>query len=801
MSTPKIDEEQIRRTLAVLLAPGQVTEIRAFKARDTTTQSTWRTPTVSGYYDDPDALVGGVRTIDAAGVCFVPNPVLPDLLARANNRLRWKVEKGEATTDDHVTRRLWMLVDVDATASHKLKITSTDDEHEAALTQARIIATDLFEEGWPRPILADSGNGAHLLYRVDLPNDDDARTLAARCLEALSFRFSTDVVDVDTSTFNAARIWKLYGTMVRKGDPRPGRPHRMARLVDVPDPVDVVPRGLLEDLAGSLPEAPKPEAKTPQATTTGATFDLADWIAAHLPDAKGPHAWDKGRKWILPVCPFNADHARGEAIVMQFTSGAIAAGCQHNSCTWKWDDLRDKFEPEARERREAWEARQQQGAPVDEEYLRREGWDGQEPPDDTPHPGETKAEPEKDREELERCAPTMAAAYGLAELDRDKERELVSIAVLPSWAGYDEGQKEVNAGHGIGETMNKLIGGGLCLPYMMLIGARHAGAGKTTFLCQILDGLALRTADLVRNGKPGPLTPVFLLSEMPAALLTWRTLGRWTGYDSRLFRAGKTWEELGIKKTDHTFGWQAAEEALAPAGHLAHARQFQRVTNNPPKRGVEMVEWLRRAVGVWREDLAREHDREVWPVVALDPIQRWRASDDSEIQAQSDLAEALGRVAREEKWICFATSDTNKDSATGREAKGKDTREIGTAAFRGSYELQHACDAAVYLKSLRVQGDLPDHVNTPKGSYLLAGLVKNWWGEDLPSPRAWAGFRWYRSTGRFYPYDPAELRETEGEVREAKKGKPKTTGAGEENKPKPDGGEGTAGGDLEGETW
>ena len=390
MSTPKIDEQQIRRTLEALLAPGQVTEVRAFDALKPGSRD-YRV-NVSGYYTDPDDLVRDARTIDAEGVYFVPNPVRPDLLARAKNRLRWKVKTGEATTDDHVTARRWLLVDVDATDSHRLKITATDDEHEAALTLAHTITSDLWETDWPKPILADSGNGAHLLYRVDLPNDDDARELAKRCLEALDFRFSTDVVDVDTKTFNAARIWKLYGTQVRKGDEIPGRPHRMARLVDVPDPVEVVPRELLEDLAASLPEEPESKARARQTTTTSTTreFNLADWIAEHLPDARGPHAWKQGRKWILPACPFNADHARGEAYVVQDpTDGPIAAGCQHNSCTWKWADLRDKFEPEARERREAREARQQQGAPVDEEYLRREGWDGQDPPsDDAPHPGE-----------------------------------------------------------------------------------------------------------------------------------------------------------------------------------------------------------------------------------------------------------------------------------------------------------------------------------------------------------------------------------------------------------------------------
>jgi len=34
--------------------------------------------------------------------------------------------------------------------------------------------------------------------------------------------------------FNPARIWKLYGTVSRKGDSIPERPHRLARILEAP---------------------------------------------------------------------------------------------------------------------------------------------------------------------------------------------------------------------------------------------------------------------------------------------------------------------------------------------------------------------------------------------------------------------------------------------------------------------------------------------------------------------------------------------------------------------------------------
>ena len=89
-------------------------------------------------------------------------------------------------------------------------------------------------KGWPEPILADSGNGAHLLYPIDLPNDQDAANVLRDCLRALVFRFDDEAVVVDTGNYNAARIWKLYGTLACKGDNALDRPHRLSRILESP---------------------------------------------------------------------------------------------------------------------------------------------------------------------------------------------------------------------------------------------------------------------------------------------------------------------------------------------------------------------------------------------------------------------------------------------------------------------------------------------------------------------------------------------------------------------------------------
>ena len=54
---------------------------------------------------------------------------------------------------------------------------------------------------WPAPVMIDSGNGYHLLYRIDLPADDVSKDLLRRVLKEVKQRFTgSDGAAVDTGT-------------------------------------------------------------------------------------------------------------------------------------------------------------------------------------------------------------------------------------------------------------------------------------------------------------------------------------------------------------------------------------------------------------------------------------------------------------------------------------------------------------------------------------------------------------------------------------------------------------------------
>jgi hypothetical protein len=151
-------------------------------------------------------------------------------LGRAYNRLKEKAEY--ATADTNILRRKWLPIDLDPV--RPAGISSSDEEHMAAILRARAISDEMARE-WGRPILADSGNGAHLLYRIDLPNDPQALKWISDVLAELDRRFSDNCVKVDLTSANAARIWKAYGTVARKGDNIAGRQHRVSRILETPN--------------------------------------------------------------------------------------------------------------------------------------------------------------------------------------------------------------------------------------------------------------------------------------------------------------------------------------------------------------------------------------------------------------------------------------------------------------------------------------------------------------------------------------------------------------------------------------
>ena len=109
----------------------------------------------------------------------------------------------------------------------------------------------------------------------------------------------------------------------------PTRPHRASRLLMVPDERVEVERKQLEAIAASKPKA---ERKAARIIPSSSEFDLEAWIFERGVPVRREGPWQQGGyRWVLEECPWNG-HSDNSAYIVRFPSGAMAAGCHHNSC-------------------------------------------------------------------------------------------------------------------------------------------------------------------------------------------------------------------------------------------------------------------------------------------------------------------------------------------------------------------------------------------------------------------------------------------------------------------------------------
>jgi putative DNA primase/helicase len=246
------DAAEVHKSLCAVVQLGAVFEVRALGAQ---WKGNWKKSSVSGYFNNLDACLKELERLKSVeGIYITLNPVDPALLSRCCNRLDY-AERDGTTSDHDIVQRRWLLLDLDP--ERPSRISASDSEKALARQRARAICSYLKERGWPEPLLADSGNGFHLIYPIDLPVKDDG--LIKKVLVALAGRFDDPLCTIDKSVNNPSRIARLYGTLAAKGDDTPERPHRLSKLLNVPDNPQPVSQQQLEELIAESEPEPLPE--------------------------------------------------------------------------------------------------------------------------------------------------------------------------------------------------------------------------------------------------------------------------------------------------------------------------------------------------------------------------------------------------------------------------------------------------------------------------------------------------------------------------------------------------------------
>jgi hypothetical protein len=297
--------------------------------------------TISGYFNDTAIAAALIAKENAKhpGIYVTANPVDSALLARNENKFEYGCHT--TSTDSEITRRRWFLVDLDPI--RPAGISSTDQELNSAVALADSIEEWLTSLGWPAPLRAMSGNGAHLMYRVDEPNDEPTRIEFENATKMLAAIYTTDQVAVDVTIWNASRIWKIGGTVSAKGSNTDQRPHRVAQLTKIPKDIQPVPRGLIEVLAGAMKNAKTDEYKD---MTGEYIIDMEKWLfdrGQTVTSGPRPLYGTEGKKWVISRCPFNPNHS---GPIVGLVNNRPIYRCLHHSCSaFRWKEFREKIDP------------------------------------------------------------------------------------------------------------------------------------------------------------------------------------------------------------------------------------------------------------------------------------------------------------------------------------------------------------------------------------------------------------------------------------------------------------------------
>lgn len=330
-----IQETELRKAVAQLHPDNELFEIRIIGTRN-------KKP-ITGYFRDADTLIKQLNNIDLRGVnIYITLQEVDDaLFSRAQSEQF--IAGASATSDTEVSGYKWLFIDLDPV--RPTGISSTEGELKEAFELARKVSTYLCNLGFEDPVKAMSGNGAHLLYPIQLKNTDENKALIEKCLKALSMMFDNDKVKVDTANFNQSRVCKLYGTLAQKGKNTKDRPYRMSRIFGDVKECKVTDRAYLEKLASELPEEPPRPSRLNNYRPND--FDVEEWMSRFGLRYKKSDYKD-GVKYVLDECPFNSGHKAPDSMITKSANGAIGFKCLHNSCSgYHWQDLRIKFEPDA----------------------------------------------------------------------------------------------------------------------------------------------------------------------------------------------------------------------------------------------------------------------------------------------------------------------------------------------------------------------------------------------------------------------------------------------------------------------
>ncbi|MFA6877011.1 MAG: AAA family ATPase [Parabacteroides sp.] len=342
-----MNEQTIRQWYDIFKDNKDLTEIRIL---DNNNKRTF-----SGYFTDIETLLNGIKQYDNCNIYFTLNTINDACYSREQHD-RIVMKPKSTTSDNEIMVRKWILIDIDCKKPSDTN--STDEEKELAKDVVNNVYKFLRDQGFEKPIVCDSSNGFHLCYRCAMNNIPENTETIKFFLQVLDMLFSTEKIEIDTSTFNASRICKLYGCISRKGSNTKERPQRESKILKVPSEIKVTANEYYQKVAAMLPKQEVPNRTN---NYSNESFDLDSFITKHGIKVRNITQTSAYTKYVLEECVFDSSHRSPDAALFKMANGAIGYKCLHNSCSqYTWRDVRLKFEPDAYDKKDYREYQQKQ---------------------------------------------------------------------------------------------------------------------------------------------------------------------------------------------------------------------------------------------------------------------------------------------------------------------------------------------------------------------------------------------------------------------------------------------------------
>jgi hypothetical protein len=303
-----------------------------------------------GYYKNPAKLAYALEMLDVKGLPAIyvsVNPPSEEVYQRSPEKFS-RLTSRSKTAD--ITKRVLLFIDVDPQRPVKDSM-ATDEEQGAAFAVGLQVVEYLRSLGWPDPIIAASGNGCHILFWIDLANDNKNEAAIKDFLHALARRFNTAEAEVDVSVSDAARLMKAHGTWVRKGENTNERPHRQSRILVSRPGKNIVPIKKILEVGRLAVEEMRAEMEEcegeGEVRTTEKMEEFLDYHDVQYQEAKRDDHL-KCFKWIIE-CPWASEHSSlrpGTATaVFLHDNGVMGMTCHHAHCAERhWKEFRAELE-------------------------------------------------------------------------------------------------------------------------------------------------------------------------------------------------------------------------------------------------------------------------------------------------------------------------------------------------------------------------------------------------------------------------------------------------------------------------